>query len=88
MNEELPEMHPDVRLVLETFTPGDFAELPLSLAAAGMHRFLRLQLHPYLPYAETDARWIIQAWRNKIASEQKAETKGGIRDWIKKRIAV
>ena len=61
--QPLPEMHPDVRSVLEDYSPGDITLLG-ELAAPAMARFIRLQMHPYLPYAETDARWIIQAFRN------------------------
>lgn len=74
MEDDIPEMHPDVKSVLEDYSPGDIALLGPELAPPAMARFVRLQLHPYLPYAETDARWIIQAFNNyKRSQEQKRE---------------
>lgn len=82
--QPLPTMHPDVQHVLENFAPGDFALLDMELAPLAMMRFMRLQMMPYQAYADTDARWIMQAWRNKLARDEQARKKGDIRDWFAK----
>lgn len=82
--QPMPAMHPDVEYTLSYFSPGDFALLPLDIAPLAMMRFLRLQLMPYQPYAETDARWIMQAWRNKVTRDEQTKKKGDIRDWFAK----
>lgn len=77
---EMPEINQDVQHVLDTYSPGDIASLGDVLAPLAMLKFLRLQLHPYLPYSGTDARWIIQAFRTVEASIPPA--KRGFRDWF------
>lgn len=59
----MTDMHPDVQTVLETYAPGDMALLPEKTAGLAYCRLLRLQANPFSHYADTDARWIMQAFR-------------------------
>ena len=68
MNETdgLIDVHPDVMHVIQTYTPGDMACLGVELGSIAFKRYLRMQLQPWLPYAETDARWIMQIGRAHV----------------------
>lgn len=83
MDEDLPGIHPDVATVLETYAPGDMALLDMDIAPLALIRFLRLQMRPWAIYADTDARWIMQAFRSRDARIEKQHKEKWHRGWIK-----